>query len=100
MLLDKLPLKKAVIFIAVISLLSAIGILITLHFEFAGYKVVLYFLRGFFGVTGEALFTVQALVISLYGDKYYDILIGVGICAPFLFDSINNILTPYVYDST
>lgn len=62
--------------------------------------MVLYLLRGIFGITGEALFTIQALLISLYGGKYYDMLIGVGICAPLMFDSINNIMTPLVYDLT
>ena len=40
------------------------------------------------------------MIISLYGGKYYDRLLGLGVCFPFLFDSINNILTPYIYDST
>lgn len=36
----------------------------------------------------------------MYGGKYYDRLLGLGVCFPFLFDSINNILTPFIFDST
>jgi hypothetical protein len=57
-------------------------------------------LRGFFGVTGSGLFTVQAMLITKYGGKYYDTLIGVGVCIPFIFDSLNNIITPLIYDKT
>jgi len=57
-------------------------------------------LRGVFGATGSGLFTVQALLITRYGGKYYDTLIGIGVCIPFLFDSIDNIITPLIFDST
>lgn len=61
---------------------------------------MLYVLRGVFGATGSGLFTVQALLITRYGGKYYDTLIGIGVCIPFLFDSIDNIITPLIFDST
>ena len=57
-------------------------------------------MRGICGMMGEGLFTIQALLISLYGGKYYDMLIGVGVCAPLMFDSFNNVLTPVIYDAT
>lgn len=62
--------------------------------------MLLYVLRGVFGATGSGLFTVQALLITRYGGKYYDTLIGIGVCIPFLFDSIDNIITPLIFDST
>ena len=70
------------------------------HFRFLGYKFALYALRGIFGATGSGLFAVQALLITKYGGKHYDTLIGMGVCIPFLFDSLNNIFTPIMYDST
>ncbi len=57
-------------------------------------------LRGIFGATGSGLFAVQALIITKYGGKHYDTLIGMGVCIPFLFDSLNNVFTPIMYDST
>jgi len=70
------------------------------HFRFEGYKIGLYICRGIFGATGSGLFAVQALLITKYGGKHYDSLIGIGVCIPFLFDSINNIFTPLMYDTT
>ncbi len=61
---------------------------------------MIYIFRGIFGITGEAIYTVQALLISLYGGKYYDMLMIVCMCVPFLFNSTNNIITPLVYDRT
>ncbi len=61
---------------------------------------MVYICRAFFGATGEALYTIQALLISLYGGKYYDMLIGVGVCIPITFDSLCNLFTPLIYDST
>lgn len=100
MLLDRISIKKAAIWITLICLLSEIGILMMFRLRFDEYKVVLYVLRGIFGATGSGLFTVQALLISRYGGKYYDTLIGIGVCIPFIFDSLNNIITPLIYDST
>ncbi len=100
MLLDKISVKKAAVWITSICLLSEIGILLVFHFRFEGYKIVLYVLRGIFGATGSGLFTVQALLITQYGGKYYDSLIGIGVCIPFFFDSLNNSVTPLLYDST
>ena len=100
MLLDKISLKKAAIWITAICLVSEVGILLTFYFQFQGYKIVIYVLRGFFGATGSGLFTVQALLITKYGGKYYDTLIGIGVCIPFLFDSIDNIITPLIFQTS
>lgn len=100
MVLDKLPIKKTIIFLAVLSLLSVVGTLFMFHFQMTGYKIIVYILRGIFGVTGEALYTIQALLISLYGGKYYDLIIGAAFCIPLAFNSVNNILTPLMFDST
>lgn len=65
-----------------------------------GYKVIIYMFRGVFGITGEASFTILTLLMSKYAGKYYDSFIGVGLCMPYFFDSLNNVLTPIVYDMT
>lgn len=100
MVLDKVPFKKAAVWITSICLLSEIGILLSFYLQFDGYKTALYILRGVFGATGSGLLAVQALLITRYGGKYYDTLIGIGVCIPFFFDSINNIITPLIYDLT
>lgn len=56
--------------------------------------------RGIFGITGEASFTILTLLMSKYAGKYYDSFVGVGLCMPYFFDSLNNVVTPIVYDQT
>jgi hypothetical protein len=58
----------------------------------------LYGLRGVFGIVGEAAFTILTLLISRFGGKYYDSLMGVGLCMPYFFDSLSNVMTPLIYD--
>jgi hypothetical protein len=70
------------------------------QFRFAGYLIIVYFLRAVFGAAGEGLFTVQALIISNYGKKYYETLMGFSLCIPFIFDAMNCIFTPIIYDAT
>jgi hypothetical protein len=49
-------------------------------------------------VSGEGIFTIQALLISLYGKKHYDTLIGLAFCVPFFFDGVSSLVTPLIYD--
>ena len=57
-------------------------------------------MRGVFGIFGEAAFTILTLLVSRYGGKYYDTLMGVGLCMPYFFDSLSNFITPLIYDIT
>jgi hypothetical protein len=98
MLLDKYPIKRTIICIALISLFAQTGILLMFYFQCSGYKIFIFIFRGIFGVAGEGLYTIQALLISLYGGKHYDMLMGVCICTPFLFSSINDVMTPTIYN--
>jgi hypothetical protein len=100
MLLDKFPIKKTILLLAVLSLVAQVGILLSFYFQFSGYKIIIYIFRGLFGITGEALFTIQSLLISLYAGIHYEVLMGVCMCGPMIFDSLNNVLTPLVFDGT
>lgn len=67
---------------------------------FSGYKYIIYFLRSLFGVSGEALFTVQAVLLTLYAKKNYEVSIGICLSLPFAFDALNSIITTHVFDAT
>ncbi len=58
------------------------------------------FCRSLFGVGGEALFTVQAVLLTLYAGKHYEVSMGICMCLPFICDAINSIVTTHVYDAT
>lgn len=67
---------------------------------FSGYKYVAYFLRSLFGVSGEALFTVQAVLLTLYAGKHYEVSMGICLTLPFVFDALNSVITTHVFDAT
>jgi len=52
MLLDKLPIRKTIICIGLISLIAEVGVLFMFYLQFPGYKFMVYFFRGIFGITG------------------------------------------------
>ena len=67
---------------------------------FSGYKYIIYFLRSLFGVSGEALFTVQAVLLTLYAKQHYEVSMGICLSLPFVFDALNSIITTHVFDAT
>ncbi len=52
MLLDKLPIKKTILCISLISIISEIGILLMFYLQFTGYTIFIYIFRGIFGIMG------------------------------------------------
>jgi hypothetical protein len=102
MLIDKFPITKTVIIVTTISFLSQI--LTAIFFQFhpfgEGYKYILFGLRAFFGMAGSSAFTIQGLIISQYGKKYFELLMGVCLCVPFVFDAINSFVSTAIYDAT
>ena len=100
MILDKLPLKKTIIIISSVGLISSICIMMLFHLKCKFYLELIYVFRGIFGITGEGLCTIEALLIAQYGGKYYDTLMGVGLCLPFFLDAVSVFVTPIIYSKT
>lgn len=71
-----------------------------IQYLWSGYLFVVYCMRGVLGVAGEGIFTVQAMIISRYSSGNYEVVMGLALSLPFLFDSINSIVTTITYDST
>lgn len=46
------------------------------------------------------MFSLQCTIVSLFGQKDYEIIMGFGLSAPFMFDAVNAVITPVVYDAT
>jgi hypothetical protein len=63
MLLDKIKLSNGLILIISLCFISQLSISFLFLFSFSGFYIVLLTLRGIFGLTGEAAYTVQALAI-------------------------------------
>jgi hypothetical protein len=60
----------------------------------------MYFMRSFFGVSGEGLYTVQSIIVSKFCRDNYEIVLAIALSLPMVFDSINSLVTTRVYDAT
>jgi hypothetical protein len=58
----------------------------------------MYIMRSIFGVAGEGIFTVQGLIITKYCKDNFEIVMSIGLSLPFIFDSLNSLVTTRVYD--
>ncbi len=100
MLVDKYPLRRIMYFFAVLSFIALLSSAFAFEFMIPGYKWIVNILRSFFGVSGEALFTVQAVLLTLHAGKHYEVCMGICMCLPFVFDALNSVVTTHVYDAT
>lgn len=100
LLIDRLPLKFTVISLLILSLLSQFVTSLMFELRPASYILIIMIMRAVFGAAGEGLFSAQCSIISIYGKKDYEMLMGFGLSAPFMFDALNAVVTPAVYNET
>lgn len=99
-ILDKFPLQKTVIAIAVTSFLAELGTAVLFDLRPEGYLWMIYILRAIVGMAGSSAFTMQGFVIARYAAEHYELLSGFGLCVPYVFDALNVTITPLIYDAT
>ncbi len=99
-ILDKYPLQKSVLVIAIGSFLSEIIIALLFDFRPHGYLIGVYLMRAIGGMTGSAAYTMQGFLFARYASKNYEMLVGFGLTVPLIFDSISVSISPYIFDRT
>lgn len=101
-LLDKFPLQRTVIIITLIGFLSQIITAFLFQFQpfGRGYIYIVYVMRAFDGMSGSSAFTIQGLLLTIYAKEYYEMLSGIALCIPFVFDSINLSISPYIEETS
>lgn len=99
-LLDKTPLAVGLIIIPLIGFLTQLGMALCFLKLFGGFYAVLLVLRGFFGISGEGAFTMQAMIIQKIGGKNYDMMMGLCLTVPLFFDAVNSLVSTSVFDAT
>lgn len=52
------------------------------------------------GITGEGLIAIQGYVISIWGKREFELLMGISFSIPYLFDSLSSILSTALYEET
>lgn len=100
MLLDKTPLSIGLICITSIGFVTQLGMALCFVRMFTGFYAVLLVLRGFFGISGEGAFTIQAMVVQKVGGKNYDTMMGLCLTVPLFFDAMNSMVATEVFDAT
>ena len=99
-LIDKYPVKRTMYFFAILSFVALLFSGLAFELMPPGYKWILNILRAAFGVCGQALFTVQAVVLTFYAKENFEVSMGICMCLPFVCDALNSIITTHVYDAT
>jgi MFS family permease len=70
-LIDKYPLKRTLFFFCFLSFGAILFSGIVFEFMIPGYKWIINIVRAGFGVCGEALFTVQAVILTYFAKENY-----------------------------
>jgi hypothetical protein len=52
------------------------------------------------GMAGSSAFTMQGFIIARYASEYYELITGIALSVPFIFDSINVTIAPLIFDKT
>lgn len=99
-LIDRFSIKRTLIILLICLLLSQTVISIMFEFRPSNYFIIILLMRSIFGLSGEGLFTVQCVVMSIYAESQYEILAGMALALPFIFDAVNSATTTAVYDAT
>jgi MFS family permease len=100
MVIDRSSVKKSLFILLFMNLFSQIVCTIMVVTRISGYIILMYIMRSIFGVAGEGIFTVQGLIITKYCKDNFEIVMSIGLSLPFIFDSLNSLVTTRVYDST
>lgn len=100
MIIDRSSVKKSLFVLLFMNLFSQIICTIMVSTRVGGYIIVMYIMRSFFGVAGEGIFTVQGLIITKYCKDNFEIVMSIALSLPFIFDSLNSLVTTRVYDYT
>jgi hypothetical protein len=99
-ILDKFPMQKTVLIIAITSFLSELAIALLFDFRPDGYLYGVYAMRAINGMAGSSAFTMQGFIMARYAAQHYETMMGFGLSLPYIFDAICVTLSPYLFEST
>ena len=100
MIIDRSSVKKSLFVLLFMNLCSQIVCTIMVVTRTSGYIIIMYIMRSMFGLAGEGMFTVQGLIITKYCKNNFEIVMSIALGLPFVFDSLNSLVTTRVYDYT
>jgi len=99
-IIDRNEITVSLFALLLMSLGSQIVMTLMVWLQIPGYIFIMYAMRSIFGVAGEGIFTVQGMIITKYCKENFEIVMSVALSLPFVFDSLNSLLTTHIYDWT
>ena len=99
-IIDRTPPARSLFALVFMSFFAQVLCTLMVQTQITGYVAIMYIARCFFGVAGEGIFTVQGLIITKFCKDNLEIVLSVALSLPFVFDSLNSLVTTRVYDAT
>lgn len=99
-ILDRHPLKRTLKVLLLALFISQVTVAFLFTVVPPYFLPMVYILRSLFGLAGEGLFTAQCTIISIYAEGQYELLAGLSLAIPFVFDALNSVTTTAIYKST
>jgi hypothetical protein len=99
-IIDRTPPARSLFALVFMSFFAQTLCTLMVQTQITGYVAIMYIARCFFGVAGEGIFTVQCLIITKFCKDNLEIVLSVALSLPYVFDSLNSLVTTRVYDAT
>ncbi len=96
-IIDRSSVTLSLFGLLLMSFISQLVCTLMVQTRVTGYLVVMYLMRSFFGLAGEGMFVVQGIIVTRFCKDNYEIVLSIALSLPFVFDSLNSIVTTNVY---
>ncbi len=99
-IVDILPVKYIMITLIVISIIAQTAIAFLLKTRQDGYLIMMYIARGFLGISGLGIITIQGKLADQFSKKHYQYIMGLCLNIPYAFNALNSFLTSSIQSQT
>ena len=97
---DILPVKHIMICLIVVSIGAQAALAFLLKSRQEGYLVWMYIARGFLGISGLGILTIQGKLADQFCKKHYEYVMGLCFNIPYVFNALNSFLTSSIQSQT
>lgn len=84
----------------VISIVAQASLAFLLKSRQEGYLIWMYIARGFLGITGLGILTIQGKLADQFCKKHYEYIMGLCFNIPYVFNALNSFLTSSIQSQT
>lgn len=99
-LVDAFPLKTIMISLILVTFVSESVISLIVQERYHGYVTMMYVARGFLGIGGLGIITIQGKLVNKYSKRHYEYIMGLCLNIPYLFNALNSFITAFLIKQT